>query len=165
MIIAEGRLVLRWWNEACLPDLVELHRRCFPREGWTAEDFVRFAARPGNHLKVLTVDEESESEPEVLGSLLFSLDPGTCRVRRVAVRQDHRRRGLGAFLINRLVRPRGPIDRRRFEARVRERNLPAQLLLRKFDFYCHQGTVGVDPWGENLYLFTLLKEPRLVRHV
>lgn len=128
MIIAEGRLSLGWHKPAHLEQLHDLHRCCFPKENWTVDDFSKFASpRSGrtNVLKTLVDDRDT-----VYGSLLYTLDGQSCRVRRLAVWPDFRRQGMAAFMMNSLCGPLSPIRRKLFMARVRENNLVAQMFFK-----------------------------------
>ena len=126
MTIAEGRLSLAWLKPADLSQLKDLHRCCYPTEKWTVNDFNRFQQKEGrtNVVKVLKDDEGV-----VYASLLYTLEPDLCRLRRVAVWPDYRRRGLARFMANSLCGQYSPIRRKKFAARVLETNSAAQMFL------------------------------------
>lgn len=157
MIIAEGRLSIEWYKPGHLEQLRDLHRCCFPREQWKRDDFVRFVDNKtgrNNVVKVL-IDEKDV----VYGSLLYTLDAQSCRIRRVAVWPDYRRRGLATFLLNSLCGPLSPVRRRLFLARVHETNTDAQLFLKdgmgfQFD---PQRPRSKDDAGKDYYEFTFVK--------
>lgn len=106
MIIAEGRLRLRWFHPGDVPQLVDLHLACYRQEHWGGGDFQRFVDNAGrnNVVKVLAGDDGT-----VYGSLLYTVRAGDIRVRRVAVWPDYRRRGLGTFMVHVLTGRRSPV--------------------------------------------------------
>lgn len=162
MIIAEGRLSLVWAGPDHTQQLRDLHRCCFPAENWTPQDFRRFAEQPGGNGRKNVVKTLVDEAGMVYGSLLYTMlaDAETCRVRRVAVWPDYRRRGLAAFMLNSVCGPLSPVRRRRFVARVRESNLDAQLFFStgmKFAFDWQAERERDEERGESYYEFTLVK--------
>ncbi len=115
MIISEGRVKTEWFRPAHTEQLFDLFRCAYAREAWARADFARFAGAEhrSNVLKALTDDRGT-----VYGAVLYTLEPDACRVRRVAVWPDYRRRGLGAFMVNTLCGPQALIRRKVFNARV-----------------------------------------------
>lgn len=126
MIIAEGRLNLAWVKPADLSQLRDLHRCCYGSEKWTANDFTRFQQKEGRTNVVKVLKDEAGV---VYASLLYTLEPDLCRLRRVAVWPDYRRRGLARFMVNSLCGLHSPVRRKKFAARVLETNIGAQLFL------------------------------------
>lgn len=127
----ECSLKVRWAEATDYAQLADLHRMCFPTENWTRDDFVKFQSncKRNNVLKSL-VDERNR----VYGSLLYTLEPQACCIRRIAVHADHRRCGYATMLLNTLCGRRSTIKRRLFSAYVREDNLPATLLMQQVNF-------------------------------
>lgn len=132
MIINEGRVVLGWATHAQGSDLADLFRCCYGPERWTAADFARFSDRTDRNNVCKTLTEDGGAV--VLGAILYTLAEDVCRVRRVAVWPDYRRRGLGAFMLNTLIGRNSPIRRRRFEATIRADNDAGQQFLESFGF-------------------------------
>jgi predicted GNAT family acetyltransferase len=126
VIIAEGGLNLTWLNQADLQQLRDLYRCTYASEKWTVNDFNRFQHKEGrtNVLKVL-----KDEDGVVYASLMYTLEPDVCRIRRVAVWPDYRRRGLARFMVNSLCGPYSPIRRKKFVTRVLETNTTAQMFL------------------------------------
>lgn len=156
MIIAEGRLRIEWYKPAHLEQLRDLHRCCFPREGWKRDDFVRFVGKAGRNNVVKVLVDERET---VYGSLLYTLDAQSCRFRRVGMWPDYRRRGLATFMVNSLCGPLSPVRRRLFLARVREANKEAQLFFQKGMGFQFDPTRerAKDESGKDYYEFTFVK--------
>lgn len=126
MIIAEGRLSLSWLKPADLSQLRDLHRCCYSGEKWTVADFNRFQHKEGRTNVVKVLKDESGV---VYASLLYTLEPDLCRLRRIAVWPDYRRQGLARFMVNSLCSVHSPVRRKKFTARVLETNTAAQMFL------------------------------------
>lgn len=161
MFIDEKQIQLRWYNpedDGELEQLVRLHHLCFPTEKWKKKDFVNFVGGTHGNNNVVKVVEDVETH-RLYGTLLYTLEEGRLRLRRICVTEPVRRRGLATFMLNALCGPRSPIRRRVFTARVREANLAAQCLLRGmgFDF---DGTRPRqhDANGEAYFEFTFNKD-------
>jgi ribosomal protein S18 acetylase RimI-like enzyme len=126
-----GWLGVVWYDHLDPCRLAEIHARCFPDEHWAPEDFKRFA---NSTCRTNVVRGLVDPGGLAWGTLLYTLTPRGCRLRRLAVWPEEQRRGLGAYLLGTLVWPRGPARGRLFTARVREADAAAQLLLRKLGF-------------------------------
>jgi len=157
VIINEGRLEVRWYRPSDMVQLVGLHQCCLPKEGWTSKDFWKFVHKAGttNILKVLSDDQGKI----VYGTLLYTLGPGECRLRRVCVWPDYRRRGLGTFMVHTtMTSPRSSLKNRNFVAKVKEADVTAQLFLRKLDFtFNAKEARAQDDEGKDYYVFRFKK--------
>jgi GNAT superfamily N-acetyltransferase len=158
VIIAEGRLSVKWYEPVHIDQLRDLHRCCFPAEQWKRGDFQKFVDnRSGRNNVVKVLVDERET---VYGSMLYTLDAASCRFRRVAVWPDYRRRGLGAFMLNSLCGPTSPFQRKLFLARVREDNAVAQLFFRDgmgFQFDPERPREKAEGTELDYYEFTFVK--------
>lgn len=157
MIIAEGRLTLRWMEPHDLPQLVDLFRCCYSSEAWTMKDFETFRDKATRKNLVKCLCDEAGV---VYGAILLSMhDPELCRIRRVAVWPDYRRMGLATFMLHTICGPRSHTKRQNFAARVRETNLPAIKLLReRMGFVFDQKKRERDPARDcDYYEFTFVK--------
>ncbi len=127
----QERLVVRWWKAKDFAKLASLHHQCYPEENWKKSDFLRFAEHPNNTnvLKVIGVEQRDV----VLGSLLYTLrNPDVCHIRRIATIPRLQRHGMAKYALRSLLG--GPLQRKRFEAKVHERNLAGQALLKSVGF-------------------------------
>ena len=153
MIIPDGRVELRWFRSADLNQMVELHHLGYPDENWTAEDFWNFTEKQnGQVVKVLATHQR------IWGTFLYSLPPGTqqCRLRRLMVAPSVRRRGLATWAVNTLTSRRSVTPlRQEFVAKVREDNLPAQMLLKNLEFVVDPS----KPCEDGYYLFNWMRAP------
>lgn len=157
MIIAEGRVGIKWYEPIHLDQLCDLHLCCFPKEDWKPQDFQRFVEKPERSGVVKVLADEKNV---VYGSLLYTLDAQSCRIRRVAVWPDYRRQGLASFGINSLCGPRSPLRRRLFLARVRETNTAAQLFFKSgmgFQFDPNRQRERDEAQNCDYYEFTFVK--------
>jgi hypothetical protein len=112
-----------------------IHRACLPEEGWTVPDLKRFARDyPNRAAKVIVGSASDGSRPQVLGTLLYMTDAETCRVRRVCIRPDTQRYGLGRHALAALTGASSPVRRSLFTARVDVRRWQAAALFRDADF-------------------------------
>ena len=165
MILQDGLVTVRWYDEADLSALVRVHAACFPSEKWKAKDFRRFADKPGQIVRTIVTEDEL-----VVGSLLYRNTRDEVRIARVAVLPEHQKQGLATFAIRMLTGPNSPNRKRVVTARVREHNVTAQLLLRNIGF-SFDGTLdsfykkaSVEVGGdvittdEDAYLFSFTKE-------
>lgn len=155
MIRSEGQLRLRWVEPEDLPQLVDLHRACVPREAWTAEDFYKFI---GNHSdRVNVVKALVDAEGVVHGSLLYTVSADEVRIRRINVWPDNRREGIGTFMLESLIGPRSPVRQPLITAKVDNRNATAQVFFYARGF---REDESVEEKGHKRYEF--VKQPALL---
>ncbi len=128
MTTAESSLTLRWMSNDDVPQLIVLYKECFPLEFWLAKDFNKFMQNKSNRNNV--VKSLVDDSGVVRGSLMYTLESDSCRIRRIAVPENDRHKGHATTMMNTLVGPRSPVRRKLFVARVRENNLPAQLFFK-----------------------------------
>lgn len=160
MIIDDKLVQLRWYRPESKQELswlADLHLECLPTELWKPKDFTNFVG--GGHGNNNVVKVAASEDGCVYGSLLYTLEESALRLRRVCVTGTVRRQGLATFMINALCGPRSPIRRRRFVARVRESNYPAQALLAGlgFAFDPHKDR-QLDEANQHYYAFALDKD-------
>jgi hypothetical protein len=126
MIIDEGSLRVKWYDpEFHLGQLIALMKACFPHEEWKPLDFDKFmGSRARNNIIKVLVDDHHN----VYGAMFYCLSVNTCRIRRIAVNDKHRRKGLATYMVHTLTGPRSPLRKRLFLAHIRESNFPAQAL-------------------------------------
>lgn len=115
---------LRPATAADLPALLDIEHKSFSRPRWTAADFLHDAC---------TV---AELDGRVVGFLVWSeVFPGDSKnppereILNLAVAPEYRRRGVGAALLTHELRVRA-----HYFLEVRESNLAAQRLYRRFGF-------------------------------
>ena len=128
-------LTLRWIGRSDVIHVVDLHKACFGWEKWTKKDISDFATKDRPHQNVFKVI--STPDRIVRGSLLYSIEKdGTCRIRRIAVWPDDRRKGIASFALGSLFGPTTLFrSARRFTASLKNRPLvAAQPFFESFGF-------------------------------
>lgn len=133
---------VRSMRRSDLPRIAEIERQSFPH-AWPAEHFIRvFQRRSCDHLV-------AEDEIGVVGFVIYDdvdprksiakylrdLPPSQPRFHllNLAVDPEHRRRGIGKAMLDKLKATLGP-QRRRILLEVRETNFAAQLFFRSQGF-------------------------------
>ncbi|WP_165251276.1 GNAT family N-acetyltransferase [Paludisphaera soli] len=98
-------LHIRWMIRRDLPAVLAIDAGL--REPWTEDEFLR-RLRERNCIGLV-----AERGDEVVGFAIYRLRPGCLQVNRLAVHPEHRRRGVGRKILEKL---RGKVDgdRRRF---------------------------------------------------
>jgi [ribosomal protein S18]-alanine N-acetyltransferase len=129
VLLRDGLVSVKWYDDADLSALTEVHATCFPDETWRPADFIRFADKPGQIVRAIVKDDG-----EVIGSLLYRNSQDEVRIARVAILPEFRRQGVATYVVRTLIGPNSPNRKRYVTARLREHNVAAQLLLRKLKF-------------------------------
>jgi [ribosomal protein S18]-alanine N-acetyltransferase len=129
VLLRDGLVSVKWYDDADLSALTEVHATCFPDEKWRPADFIRFADKPGQIVRAIVKDDG-----EVIGSLLYRNSQDEVRIARVAILPEFRRQGVATYVVRTLIGPNSPNRKRYVTARLREHNVAAQLLLRKLKF-------------------------------
>lgn len=124
-----AKLQLRRMQFEDIPGVIDIERASFPHP-WERQDFDAILCRRprGYVLSVISGDDNRILAYAVWERQKLS-DP--LRLLNLAVHPDHRRRALGASLIERAGRSGHPMV-----ADVIETNLPAQLFLRRLGWRC-----------------------------
>lgn len=118
---------VRWHTPDDVAAMTRIHAECLPKERWEPADFARFAGKASrNNVAKVAVLPSGEA----IATLLYTLTPGECVLRRVCVLPDFRRLGVGRKLLDRLTGRESNIRRLVFSARVREDYVPALLFFR-----------------------------------
>jgi [ribosomal protein S18]-alanine N-acetyltransferase len=144
-------LQIRSMTHADVSAVRRVESLCFGGNRGTAADLVEFLDHP------TTGALAAVSWGQVVGYLLYQLKPedGQVKLCHLAVHPDHRRRGLGTRLLERLRRNLAVLTALDFAAAVSERNLDFHLFLRKNGFKAVQVQRGALAGGrEDAYLFT-----------
>jgi ribosomal protein S18 acetylase RimI-like enzyme len=154
MIVNDELLSIRWYQPRDLQQATDLHDLCLPGEEWKPCDFVRFANNQNRRNAVKVLSNESGL---VYGTLLYTLEGKSCRIRRVTIDPSYQRQGLGTYMVSALITGRWLVRQRQYTARVSERDLRAQLFLQHLGFVFN-AELPRERDGENdIYLFTFDK--------
>lgn len=153
MITTFGLLSVRWWKAEDLEQIEGLLQACYKHESWTNKDIQRFANKKGNRNYIKVIGDSSGG---VYGVVLYSIDNDVLRLRRLAVWPENRRCGIATSLVRTMTGVRSPYRRQHFTAKVHERDLAGQQLLKGLGFTM-TGKHGKDDKGEDVYLFEYKK--------
>lgn len=140
-----------WLIRRDLPDVLRIEDAVFPHP-WDEAAFLE-CLRHRNCIGLLARDVSGEA----VGYMVYEMHKTRLVLLTLAVAPGRQREGVGRALMKRLLVKLHPDRRTSISARVRERNLPAQLFLRSLGFRC----VSIDrdgyaaEWGtdEAAYLF------------
>jgi [ribosomal protein S18]-alanine N-acetyltransferase len=120
-----GDLTLRRLGYGDLPSVISIERRSFPTP-WSLAMFVLELSKPSG---ICLAAEESG---QLIGYLVCARYDDVWHLMNVAVRPEHRRRGVATELIERLFEEAG--EGARFTLEVRVSNGPAIEMYRRFGF-------------------------------
>jgi [ribosomal protein S18]-alanine N-acetyltransferase len=122
-----NRIHIRWMIRRDLADVLQAERGSFDF-AWTEEDFLR-CLRQRNCIGMV-----AEQGDRVIGFMIYELHKSKLHVLNFAVAPSHRRMGVGAQMVEKLIHKLSSHRRHKITLAIRERNLPAQLFFRKADF-------------------------------
>ena len=118
---------IRWMIRRDMPDVLGIESQSFEFP-WTEEDFIR-CLRQRNCIGMV-----AEHGDEVVGFMIYELHKNQLHILNFAVRDDMRRMGVGAQMIEKLVGKLSQNRRNRILLEVRETNLSAQVFFRNLGF-------------------------------
>ena len=125
---ALGRLRLGPIEPLDLAQVLEIERRCFPSPWQRAHFLHEMQFNPRAFLRRL------RSGQRVLAYACMWQLPQELRINNIAVHPDHRRRGLAAILLGRVLQEGREMGCKRATLEVRPSNLAALALYRKHGF-------------------------------
>lgn len=138
---ATTNTAVRWLIRRDMPDVLRIESESFDYP-WDDDDFLS-ALRQRNCIGMVT-----EVDFHVVGFIVYELHPKHVDVLNVAVSRRHRRRGVGAAMIERLKLSQQ--RRNSLQVTVRESNLDALLFFKSQGFAAsellreHYGDTGED---------------------
>lgn len=104
------------------------------------------------------------SGAEIVGYLVYQAYPDHIKIIRLAIDEEHRRKGFGSMILKKMKSKMGVL-RRRIELIVKESNTPAQLFLRangfsvkntlKKYYKTYHDDLPCVPYEEDGYLFSI----------
>jgi ribosomal-protein-alanine N-acetyltransferase len=121
------RVHIRWMIRRDMPEVLQAEQSSF-EYAWTEEDFLR-CLRQRNCIGMV-----AECGEKVVGFMIYELHKAKLHILNFAVHPGHRRRGVGAQMVAKLVSKLSSHRRTRITLEVRETNLAAQLFFRAQDF-------------------------------
>jgi ribosomal-protein-alanine N-acetyltransferase len=121
------RVHIRWMIRRDMPEVLQAEQESFEYP-WTEEDFLR-CLRQRNCIGMV-----AEQGEKVVGFMIYELHKAKLHVLNFAVAPAHRRTGVGAQMVAKLVGKLSSHRRTRITLEVRETNLVAQLFFRSQGF-------------------------------
>ena len=118
---------LRWMISRDMSQVLQIEQASF-KFRWSEDDFVRCLSQRN------CIGMVAEQDDKVVGFMIYELHKDYLHVLRFAVRPNHRRRGVGAQMVAKLVSKLSSSRRTRINLEVRETNLAAQVFFRKMGF-------------------------------
>lgn len=121
------RVHIRWMIRRDMSEVMSAERASFDHP-WTEDDFLQ-CLRQRNCIGMV-----AEVGDRVVGFMIYELHKNRLHLLNFAVAPAHRRTGIGAQMVAKLIGKLSSHRRSRISLAVRERNLPAQLFFRSLDF-------------------------------
>src|SRR6516164_934068 len=121
------RVHIRWMIRRDMPEVLQIEQSSFDFS-WTEEDFLR-CLRQRNCIGMV-----AEQGEKVVGFMIYELHKAKLHILNFAVQPSHRRSGVGAQMVAKLVSKLSSHRRTRITLEVRETNLAAQLFFRAQGF-------------------------------
>jgi ribosomal-protein-alanine N-acetyltransferase len=121
------RVHIRWMIRRDMPEVLQTEQESF-EYSWTEEDFLR-CLRQRNCIGMV-----AEQGERVVGFMIYELHKAKLHILNFAVHPQHRRGGVGAQMVAKLISKLSSHRRTRITLEVRETNLPAQLFFRAQGF-------------------------------
>ena len=121
------RVHIRWMIRRDMPEVLQTETESF-EFAWTEEDFLR-CLRQRNCIGMV-----AEQGEKVVGFMIYELHKSKLHILNFAVQPAHRRSGVGAQMVAKLISKLSSHRRTKITLEVRETNLPAQLFFRTQGF-------------------------------
>lgn len=138
-MIDKSNLNVRWIIRRDLPEVMEIERSSFEFP-WSEADFLD-CLRERNcigHVAEFRPDygdyKPEFGDDKIVGFCIYELLKGELHILNFAVHQDHRRRGVGSALVDKLAKKLSQQGRNAITLEVRETNLDAQRFFRSVGF-------------------------------
>ena len=140
------RVHIRWMIRRDMPEVLQTETESF-EFAWTEEDFLR-CLRQRNCIGMV-----AEQGEKVVGFMIYELHKSKLHILNFAVQPAHRRSGVGAQMVAKLISKLSSHRRTRITLEVRETNLVAQLFFRSQDFRAVRVLRGYyEDSGEDAFL-------------
>ena len=121
------RLHIRWMIRRDMSEVLNIESSSFEFP-WSEDEFIR-CLRQRNCIGMV-----AEYDQQVVGLMIYELHKTRLHILNFAVSSAHRRLGIGAQMVQKLVGKLSPQRRTKILLEVRETNLSAQLFFRNLGF-------------------------------
>lgn len=122
-----SKTFVRWMIRRDMPEVLDIERKSFEFP-WSEDDFVR-CLRQRNCIGLV-----AEHDEHVVGYVIYELHKTRIHLVSFAVCPEHRRRGIGRQMVDKLTGKLTLRHRSRIDLEVRETNTGAQLFFRSCGF-------------------------------
>jgi ribosomal-protein-alanine N-acetyltransferase len=140
------RVHIRWMIRRDMPEVLQTEHASFDF-AWTEEDFLR-CLRQRNCIGMV-----AEMGEKVIGFMIYELHKAKLHILNFAVHPAHRRAGVGAQMVTKLISKLSSHRRTKITLEVRETNLAAQLFFRSQGFRAVRVLRGYyEDSGEDAFL-------------
>src|SRR6267154_3982109 len=140
------RVHIRWMIRRDMPEVLHTEQESF-EFSWTEEDLLR-CLRQRNCIGMV-----AEQGEKVVGFMIYELHKSKLHILNFAVQPAHRRSGVGAQMVAKLISKLSSHRRTKITLEVRETNLPAQLFFRTQGFKAMRVMRGFyEDSGEDAFL-------------
>jgi len=119
---------IRWMIRRDMPQVQEIENNSF-EFAWNEDDFIR-CLRQRNCIGMVAENDNDE----IVGFMIYELHRNRLHILNFAVHPDHRRKGVGKRMVEKLRQKLSNERRNRIMLEVREWNLEAQLFFKSFGF-------------------------------
>jgi ribosomal-protein-alanine N-acetyltransferase len=142
----ELRVHIRWMIRRDMPEVLQIEQESYDYP-WSEEDFLR-CLRQRNCIGMV-----AEHNEKVVGFMIYELHKSKLHILNLAVHPEHRRRKVGAQMVQKLIGKLSTHRRNRITLEVRETNLASQLFYRDARFRAVRVLRGFyEDTGEDAYL-------------
>lgn len=144
---------IRWIKPKDMNFILEIEKESFP-EPWTKKDFDRVFA---NKDCVCQIYCDADTD-KVLGYLVYEYDKVSYNLVNFAVAPKMRRQGIGKALIQSLISHMENSAKRKMFVSISDKNLTAQLFMRKMGFRAEKISRNFYGPDHNAYEFILMRQ-------
>lgn len=123
-------MTIRWLIRADVEQLLKWEAADLQGRDWSRDTFLQHLRQRNN----IAMAAEDPKTRKILGYIIYSLKKNEYEIVRLAVAKEHRRAGLGAMLVTRLLNKLSQQRRRCVEVMVRETDHDQQYFYRALGF-------------------------------
>lgn len=124
----EASTHVRWMIRRDMTEVLEIERQSFGQLGWTEEGFIG-VLKARNCIGMI-----AEHKERIVGYMIYEFMKSHFHLRNFAVDPATRRMGVGALMIEKLIKKLTQQRRQEIRLEVREGNLAAQLFFKSLGF-------------------------------
>lgn len=139
---------INWLIRSEMPGILVIENESFEFP-WSEEDFDKCLVQRNNIGMVARLDGE------LAGFMIYELMKDRLSLSNFAVGKEHRRKGVGTAMVEKLISKLSPERRKHIDVFLRESNLPAQMFFKKNGFFWEETLKGTcEETDEDCYRMT-----------